>query len=128
MSQIKLNGMEFHVAHGYYSNEQKAQNVFSVDVCMDLDLEKCAASNDLNDTIDYEEVYRLCSKIMTQPQQLIEVLLDLVGSSLMDHFPKIDSLYVQITKKRPATRWKAAKRKFKSRLVENLSFYLNEYR
>ena len=58
---IELENMEFHACHGCYPLEQVVGNRFLVDVKIEADLSKAAASDNVADTINYLTYSRACS-------------------------------------------------------------------
>ncbi len=74
MSRIALKGMQFHSFHGYYTEEQSVGNTYEVDVLVDLDLINRDLGDDLDNTINYEEIYQICKREMAIPQRLIETV------------------------------------------------------
>lgn len=69
---IELTGMEFHAYHGCLEQERAEGNLFKVDLRMEAPLKKAAKSDDLSDTVDYGEVYKLVSEEMSKPSNLLE--------------------------------------------------------
>jgi len=59
MDKITLEGLEFFAYHGYYDEEQKIGNKYSVDLTVYADLSEAAAEDKLSKTINYETLYNL---------------------------------------------------------------------
>jgi dihydroneopterin aldolase len=73
--QIALSGLRAHGRHGVYDFERAAGQDFVVDVRLDLDLHKAAATDDVTDTVHYGELAeRLVAVIGGEPVNLIETL------------------------------------------------------
>jgi dihydroneopterin aldolase len=73
--QIVLSGLRAKGHHGVYDFEREAGQDFVVDVRLDLDLGKAAASDDVADTVHYGELAgRLVEVIGGEPVNLIETL------------------------------------------------------
>ena len=53
---IELKGLTVHGHHGVYENERAQGQTFTVDVCLEVDLEKSIASDDVADTVHYGEL------------------------------------------------------------------------
>jgi dihydroneopterin aldolase len=101
MGQIRLNGMEFYAYHGCYREEQLAGNQFLVDMTMEVGMEKASKTDDLNDALDYAEVYRLVKREMSVPSQLLEHVSARILDRLFERFPYIERAEVCVTKLRP---------------------------
>ncbi len=74
MAKIALTGMQFHSFHGYYTEEQSVGNQYLLDVEVDLDLPPGDLADSLDNTINYEDIYRVCESQMGVPQRLIETV------------------------------------------------------
>jgi dihydroneopterin aldolase len=75
--QITLNGLRAKGHHGVYDFERQAGQDFVVDVRLDLDLDRPAATDDVADTVHYGELAgRLVEVIAGEPVNLIETLAD----------------------------------------------------
>ncbi len=72
-----------------------------MDVEIDCDLESAGKSDDLNDTIDYSEIFRLVIETGTRRKfLLIESLAQNITDSILSRFP-IESVLVRIKKLTP---------------------------
>jgi dihydroneopterin aldolase len=79
---IELKGLTVHGHHGVYENERVQGQTFTVDVCLEVDLEKSIASDDVADTVHYGELAdELAAIVSGAPVKLIETL----ASRLLDH-------------------------------------------
>jgi len=101
MGQIQLNGMTFYAYHGCYSEEQLKGNQFLVDITMDTDLSKASESDELNDTLNYAEVYEIVKQEMSIQSQLLEHLSRRILDKLFERFPQLDEASVCVAKMHP---------------------------
>ena len=62
-SKISLNAMRFYAYHGVLPQEKKVGNWFSVDLELSVDLSRAALSDQLQDTLNYAEVYAAASLV-----------------------------------------------------------------
>ena len=85
--RITLTGLRAHGRHGVYDFEREAGQDFVVDVVLELDLDKPAATDDVADTVHYGELAEnLVTVIGGEPVNLIETLADrLLAVCLADH-------------------------------------------
>ena len=72
LAQIALENMEFYAYHGCLEHEKKYGNTFGVDLWMDLNCEMAAKTDNLSDTLNYQEVYDIVKCEMDKPADLIE--------------------------------------------------------
>ena len=84
--RITLTGLRAKGHHGVFDFERADGQDFVVDVRLDLDLSRAAASDDVADTVHYGELAeRLVAVVTGEPVNLIETLADrLLGVCLAD--------------------------------------------
>jgi dihydroneopterin aldolase len=85
MDRIVLHDIVVHGRHGVHEDERKTPQPFRVDLVLQLDLSRAAASDDLRDTINYAQIHRRIVEIVqTHSYALLErlasVILDAVAS------------------------------------------------
>ena len=98
---IELEGMEFKAYHGCLEHEKVNGNTFMVDFRGELDLSAAAESDDLEDTLNYAEIYDLVAAEMIIPSDLIENVAGRIVKSISMHFPQLQSFSVRVSKMRP---------------------------
>ncbi len=98
---IYLNDLVFNGFHGVYPAERKIGNTFKVDVRIDF-TPSTKIIDQLDQTIDYVEVYHLIQKIMEVPTPLLETLVAKIADQIITEYTLVDSVYVKITKKQLA--------------------------
>ncbi len=75
MDRITVSGLEAFGHHGVLPHEREYGQRFSVDLVLELDLAPAAASDDLDDTIDYGALSGDVEAIVAgDPVELIEAL------------------------------------------------------
>jgi 7,8-dihydroneopterin aldolase/epimerase/oxygenase len=96
--RITLNGLRARGNHGVYDFERADGQDFVVDVRLDLDLDKAAATDDVADTIHYGELAgKLVAVIGGEPVDLIETLAArLLDICLAD--PRVEAAEVTVHK------------------------------
>lgn len=99
MTEIKINNAKFFAYHGVLEYEQKYGNEFEVDISMKCSLENLGTTDDLNETVNYLEVYHLIEKLFTLNKFfLIETLNQNICTEILNNFPKVNSVKVSIRK------------------------------
>lgn len=101
MGKIILENLEFHAFHGVHPLEKKIGTIFAITISMELDLDKASMSDALHDTVDYGAVYACVEKEMQIPSYLIEHVAGRIKRVLLQTFPSITQIQVQIVKKNP---------------------------
>ncbi|MDA0194242.1 MAG: dihydroneopterin aldolase [Bacteroidetes bacterium] len=101
MGKIFLEGMKFHGYHGLHDSERKEGNAFIIDLEIETDFASAGEDDDINQTIDYEEVYRTVKLQMEGSCYLLERLAMKILTSLKKQFPMIQKLTVKVSKLNP---------------------------
>jgi len=70
---VSLKGLEFFAYHGFYDEERKKGNNFICDVSVELKSFDSIDDN-IQDTVNYEDVYAIVEYEMTQTRKLIETV------------------------------------------------------
>lgn len=104
MSQdrIILTGMQFYGFHGVDPAERSIGRHFIVDLTAELDLSAPAASDRLDDTVSYTELYRAAKAVMEgQQRNLLESLAGTMADTILGQHPQVQALRIRIQKPRP---------------------------
>ena len=101
MGWIALENVQFFAYHGFYEEEQQVGNEFIIDVYLNIDFEKEATSDQLENTVNYETIYLICQKVMRIKRKLLEKVLDDLIEQLTFQFEGILQLRVRLRKNRP---------------------------
>lgn len=101
MGKVALEGMEFFAYHGYYDEEQKMGNKYSVDVVVETDLTAAAQHDALAETINYELLYKIISGVMGRPSRLLESLNLQIIREVFQRFANARRVEVSMSKFNP---------------------------
>ncbi|WP_258100715.1 dihydroneopterin aldolase [Marinoscillum pacificum] len=101
MGKVALEGMEFYARHGYYEEERKIGNKYSVDVELDVDFTDAAMDDKLEGTVNYERVYEVVAEVMNIDAQLLEHLAGKMIRQLKTEFPQVNQVKVKVSKYNP---------------------------
>jgi len=101
MAIITLRNMRFHARHGCYDFEKEQGNTFLVTLTMKLDTSKAEETDRLQDTLNYQKVYEVVKLEMEQPSNLIENVAKRILNAVMQSFPEIKSLKIELSKLNP---------------------------
>ena len=98
MGVIRLKNMQFYGFHGVSESEKHLGGRFEVDVEMHLSLKGACESDDLNDTINYEAIYKTGDSCIRKDKfYLIEALANSIAKDILNGHP-VDSLLVRVRK------------------------------
>lgn len=101
MGKVALEGMEFFAYHGYYDEEQKIGNKYSVDVEVETDLSQAGRTDVLGETVNYEELYKLIARVMGKPARLLEAISFQIIQDVFGSFGAAKVVAVSISKFNP---------------------------
>ena len=94
---IYLNDLIFNGFHGVYPAEKKIGNTFKLHLRIQL-TPTTKTIDQLEQTIDYVQVYALIQKIMAVPTPLLETIVTNIADQILAAHPMAESVYVKITK------------------------------
>jgi dihydroneopterin aldolase len=98
---IELEEMEFYAHHGCTKEEQIAGNKFSVNVKIETNIALPAKSDNINDAIDYVNIYEIVKKEIEKTSHLLENVTARIIDRIFERFPKIKCAEVKVTKVNP---------------------------
>lgn len=79
---LSINKVRVKANHGWYASERKIGGMYSISVRI---FSKCKSSetfDDINDTINYEDIYKVITKVMKGEYQLIETCCKVLWDEL----------------------------------------------
>jgi len=98
---IRLQNMTFYAHHGQLAAERELGQTFQVDIEMHLDLTRAVASDDLEQAVDYAELYKLVKQVVSGSEfRLLEALAGAVRQAVTDRYQP-QGLTVRVRKPDP---------------------------
>ncbi len=101
MSTISLEGMEFFAHHGCLKEEQVIGNKFIIDLQIETDTSQAEISDDLEKTINYQEVYFMVKEEMATRSRLLEHIARRILERISHEYPQIISAKIKVSKLNP---------------------------
>ncbi len=99
---IRIKSASFYAYHGVAGDEQNLGGKFEVDVELHGDFSIAGEQDNLKLTIDYEVVYGIIRKTITQKKYyLLEALAKSIIDELMEQFQLIQAVKVIVRKPHP---------------------------
>jgi len=96
---LLINELRVRGLHGVYPEERKDGNEFSIDVELEGDFSKAIATDQIEASVDIDQVATLVRDINRQQQfHLIESFADAIGRALLQRFPILLRVVVRVTK------------------------------
>ena len=101
MSVISIEKMEFYAYHGCFEEERKIGTWFNVDLSMEVDTSKAEESDNLEDTVNYQEVYQVVKKEIMISSKLLENVARRILNAIQKEFPAVSYAWVKVKKMNP---------------------------
>lgn len=98
---VALHGAEFFAYHGFYPEEQKLGNCFVVDIEVGFASPENMSDDELNNTVNYEQLYDIVCEEMKIPRKLIETVAQAVIEAIKKQYAFVDTIQVTIKKLNP---------------------------
>jgi 7,8-dihydroneopterin aldolase/epimerase/oxygenase len=98
MDTIRIHNMSFYGYHGVDESERDLGGKFHVDLDLGLDLRPAGESDSIEDTVDYQAVYDLVSRIQRSNRfKLLEAFAHAVAEGILEGF-NVDEVTVRVRK------------------------------
>ena len=101
MGTIAIEGMEFHAFHGCFKEEQIIGNTFIVDVILEAETMASEESDNLDETVNYAEVFDLVKQEMQIKSKLLEHVARRIINAILAKFEEIEFVEVKVSKLNP---------------------------
>src|ERR1700760_814491 len=101
MVTISIHGAEFFAYHGFYPEEQILGTQFIVDIDASFEPRKDFKSDELNDTLNYEQLYHIAEEQMKNPRKLLETVAQEIADEIKNRFQYTDNITVSVKKMHP---------------------------
>ena len=101
IGEIALEGIEFFAYHGFHSEERKIGNKYQIDLKLQADLGNSYTTDDLSETVDYEQVYKIIKREIEIPTKLLETIAHRILDGLLARYPQVISVEVSVSKFNP---------------------------
>lgn len=99
LTRISIANAEFFAYHGVREEEHQLGGRFQVDIDLYYNATKAVVSDNINDTINYEEVLYVVTEHMNgEPYELIETLAHDIATALVDKFDAASQATVRVRK------------------------------
>jgi len=96
---IRIHNAIFYAYHGALQEEQSIGGIFEADIDIYTDFTEAVAKDDLNLTINYDEVYKFVNKIVhAKKYYLIETLSSIIADELLKKYTSIKKIAVRVRK------------------------------
>lgn len=102
VDKIFVNQMEFYGYHGVFPEENRLGQRFVVDLIIETDLSAAGKSDQLDDSINYGELYGVCKEVVEGEQyNLVEAIAEQIASRVLTQFSNVQTCTVKVFKPDP---------------------------
>jgi 7,8-dihydroneopterin aldolase/epimerase/oxygenase len=101
LGTIALRQLEFFGYHGYYQEERRIGNRYSVDIAADYEIGEAGHTDQLSKTLNYERLVAIATQVMGEPAYLLENLALTIAERIRAEFPYSQSIRVTVSKHNP---------------------------
>lgn len=102
VDKIFVNQMEFYGYHGVFPEENRLGQRFVVDLIIETDLSAAGKSDQLDDSINYGELYAVCKEVVEGEQyNLVEAIAEQIASRMLTKFSNVQTCTVKVFKPDP---------------------------
>ncbi|MCO7176951.1 2-amino-4-hydroxy-6-hydroxymethyldihydropteridine diphosphokinase [Sporolactobacillus kofuensis] len=99
---IRLNRMQFYGYHGALPEEQRIGQRFDVDLALICDLYQAGITDQLDQTVNYADVYTQVKEIVEGPAwALIETVAEKIAEKILSQFDAVQGCRVKVIKPNP---------------------------
>lgn len=98
---VYLKEIRFYAFHGVLPQEQLVGGEFMVSLRVAYPFEAAMESDDVNDTLNYAELYALVKEQMDIPSRLLEHVAGRIVKAIQMQYPQVTRIELKITKKNP---------------------------
>ena len=100
-SYICLQDVRFRAFHGVLPQERQVGGDFKVTLRVSYDVGAAMLSDEVADTLDYSQLYKVVAREMAIPSQLLEHVAGRIAQAVANDFPKVCSIDLWLTKVTP---------------------------
>ncbi|GHT17799.1 7,8-dihydroneopterin aldolase [Bacteroidia bacterium] len=101
MTKITLSNMAFHAFHGCLPHEKVLGGQYLVSVALWFDGRAAQISDNIDDTINYQQVYNIVKTEMDTPSSLLENVAYRIANSLKTNILKVEKWEIELSKLNP---------------------------
>ncbi|MCO6501443.1 MAG: dihydroneopterin aldolase [Vicingus serpentipes] len=98
MGKIFVEGIKLYAYHGCFKEETSIGTNFLVNVELDVDLEKPAITDSIEDTVNYQAVFQVVKEQMAVPSKILEHVSKRIIDALFKEFSAIDKIKLKVSK------------------------------
>lgn len=100
-SYIFLNNVRFYARHGVAPQETMVGNEFTIHLKLKVDIVRAMATDEVEDTVSYADVYQVLKQEMEISSKLLEHVCGRIIQRLFNEFLLIEEIEMKLSKRNP---------------------------
>ncbi|MBI2794846.1 MAG: dihydroneopterin aldolase [Ignavibacteria bacterium] len=98
-ARLSIANADFYAYHGVREEERSLGGRYQVDIDVEYDASAAVMSDDLSDTVNYEEILFAVNEHMNgEPYELIETIAFDIATSIIEQFALVQTVTVRVRK------------------------------
>ena len=97
-SYIHLKDLRFYAFHGVLPQEKSVGAYFILNICVKVDVERAALTDELSDTVSYADIYQIAKEEMQVTSELLEHVAGRICKRLYQEFSSVEAVNITIEK------------------------------
>ena len=98
---IELRDVHLFAHHGVMQQEREIGAWFTIDIALEINDSSCTASDRIDGTVSYADVYEILCSEMEQPSNLLENVCSRITKRLYETFAQISAIKITLCKDTP---------------------------
>jgi len=99
--KVGLEGVRFISPIGFFAEERILKNEFLVNIAVSFEIETAQDTDNLENTVDYSQLYEICAFYFKQEFKLIETVAHSIFNAVMEKYPYLKEIHIRINKLNP---------------------------
>lgn len=99
--KVGLEGVRFVAPVGYFPEERILKNEFILNITVSFEVKNQTKTDDLENTLDYSDLYRICEFHFQKEAQLIETVAHHILDEIKSKYNFINYISIRINKLNP---------------------------
>ena len=100
-SYIYIDSIHLHARHGVLEQEQLTGNDYNIDIRLGFDVARAMETDNVDDTLNYAEVFGTVKEEMQTASKLIEHVAGRIAKRLLREHEGATSVWLRVTKLNP---------------------------
>jgi len=97
-SYIHLKDLRFYAFHGVLPQEKSVGAYFILNICVKVDVERAALTDELSDTVSYADIYQIAKEEMQVTSKLLEHVAGRICKRLYQEFSSVEAVDITMEK------------------------------